>query len=64
MFYALFACGHYFFNTGLSKSAFSTYYFGKLVFCLSVFYVFFSVMSFEFDVIFIKLQHNDYSIYI
>ena len=30
-----------FFNTALSKSAFSTYYIGKLVFCLSVFYVFF-----------------------
>ena len=40
MFYALIVCGHYFFNKGLSKSAFSTYYFGKLVFCLSVFYVF------------------------
>ena len=55
MFYALFVCSNYFFNTGLSKSAFSTYYFGELVFC---------VMSFEFDVIFIELQHNDYSIYI
>ena len=38
---ALILCGHYFFNEGLSKSAFSTYYFGELVFCLSVFYVFF-----------------------
>ena len=30
-------CGHYFFNAGLSKSAFSTYFFRKLVFWLSVF---------------------------
>ena len=30
MFYTLFVCGHYFFNTGLYKSTFSTYYFGKL----------------------------------
>ena len=35
MFYALFVCGHYFFSTGLSKSAFSTYYFGELVYFLS-----------------------------
>ena len=49
MFYALFLCGHDVFNTGLSKSAFSTHYFGELVF--------------EFDIIFIELQHN-YSIYI
>ena len=49
MFYALFVCGHYFFNASLSKSAFSTYYFGDLAFWLSVFYVFFRVMSFEFD---------------
>ena len=47
MFYALFAYGHYFFNTDLSKSVFSTYYFGKLFFCLSVFYVFCDI-SFEF----------------
>ena len=40
IFYAFFVCGHYFFNTGLSKSAFPTFYFGKLVFCLSVFSVF------------------------
>ena len=40
MFLTLFVCGHYFFNMGLSKSAFSTYYFGELAFCLSVFYVF------------------------
>ena len=32
MFYALFVCGHYFFNASLSKSAFSTYYFGDLAF--------------------------------
>ena len=32
MFYAVFVCGYYFFNTGLSKSAFSTYYFGEIVF--------------------------------
>ena len=66
MFYALFACGHYFVNMGLSKSAFSTNFFwGKLVFFLSVFYVFFfCVISFEFDVMFIELQHNGYSIYI
>ena len=32
MFYAVFVCGYYFFNTGLSKSAFSTYYFGEKVF--------------------------------
>ena len=57
MFYALFVCGHYFFSTGLSKSAFSTYYFGELVYFLSfIFYVFF-VISFEFDVIFTELQH-------
>ena len=56
MFYALFVYGHYFFYTGLFKSAFSPYYFGELVFCLSVFYV-----SFKFDII---LQHNDYSNYI
>ena len=30
----------YYFNTGLSKSVFSAYYFGKLLFRLSVFYVF------------------------
>ena len=30
--YALFVCYYYFFNTALSKSAFSTYYFGELVF--------------------------------
>ena len=35
MFYALFVCCHYFFNTGLSKSAFSTYYVGELVNFLS-----------------------------
>ena len=34
MFYALFLCGHYFFNTGLSNCAFSTYYIWELVFCL------------------------------
>ena len=53
MFYALFVCGHYFFNTGLSKSAFFTYYFGELVFlCHELF-------------ILIELRHNDdYSIYI
>lgn len=52
MFYILFVCGHYFFNNGLSKSVFSTYYFRELVFCLSVFYGFFRVMNFEFNVIF------------
>ena len=31
MFYALFVCGQYLFNTGLSKSVFSTYYFWELV---------------------------------
>ena len=40
------SCTHYlwavitFYDTGSSKSAFSTYYFGKLVFCLSVLNVF------------------------
>ena len=44
MFYALFVCGHYFVNMGLSKSAFSTNFFGgELVFFLSVFYVAFFV---------------------
>ena len=57
MFYALFVCGHYFFKMGYFKFAFSAYFFRKLVFCLSVFYVF-CVMSFEFDVMFIELQHN------
>ena len=31
VFYALFVCGHYFVQYGLSKSVFSTYFFGKLV---------------------------------
>ena len=38
MFYALFVRGHCFFKTGLSKSAFFSHCFGKLVFCLSLFY--------------------------
>ena len=55
-------CGHYFFSTGLFfhygfKPAFSTYYFGELVFVFLYFMSFFRVMSFEFDVIFIELQH-------
>ena len=54
IFYGLFVCGHYFFNTSLCKSLYSTFYFGKLVFHLSVFYVF-PVMSFEFNVIFSEL---------
>ena len=45
-----------FHSTRLSRSALSTYYFGKLVFRLSVFCVF-CVMSFEFNVMFIELQH-------
>ena len=53
-----------FFNNGLSKSAFSTYYYGELAFYLFVFYVFFGVMNFEFHVIFTKLERNDYNIYI
>ena len=40
MFYTLFMCGHYFFNTGLPVTAFSIDYFGELVFCLSVLHVF------------------------
>ena len=40
MFYALFVCGHYFFNTSLCKSTFSTYYFGKLVFTFLCFICF------------------------
>ena len=40
------------FNTGLHKSVFSTYSFGKLVFCLSALFVFSSCS--EFDVIFIN----------
>ena len=42
-------------NTGLYKSVFSTYSFGKLVFCLSVLFVF-TVCS-QFDVLF-KNFHN------
>ena len=38
-------------STGISKSAFSTYYFGILVFYLSVFCVFCN-MRFEFDVLY------------
>ena len=57
MFYALFMCGYYFFNTGLSKSAFSTYYFReKVVLSFSVLYVVFG-HEFCFDVIFIELQY-------
>ena len=41
------------FNTGLYKSVFSTYSFGKLFFCLSVLFVF-SACS-EFDVIFMNV---------
>ena len=42
MFYALFVCGNYFVNMGLSKSAFSTNFFlGGTSFFLSVFYVVF-----------------------
>ena len=44
IFYAIFVCGHYFFSVGLSKAAFFIFCYGKLVFCLSLFYVF-SVMS-------------------
>ena len=37
----IFVCSHHFYDTGLSKSAFSNYYFRKLVFRLSVFYLFY-----------------------
>ena len=37
IFYALSVCGHYFVRHWLRQVAFSTYSFGKLVFCLSVF---------------------------
>ena len=39
-FYASSPCGHYFVKTGLCKSAFYTYSFGKLLFHLPVFCVF------------------------
>ena len=52
MLYALFVCGHYFFNAGLSKSAFSTFKFGKLIFCLFVFNMcFLFFMIFKFDIV-------------
>ena len=46
--YALFVRDHYSFNACLSKPAFSTFHFVILVFCLSVFHVILSTMSFEF----------------
>ena len=57
MFYVLFVSGHYFFNTDLSKSAFSIYYFGELGFLFFYVLCVSWVISFEFDVIFIKLQN-------
>ena len=45
------------------KSELSTYYFGKLVFYLSLFSVFLSAMSFEIDAIFIELIIWNYNIY-
>ena len=44
-----------FYNTGVYKSAFFTYYYGKLVFRFSVFYVFMSVLSFQSDIFFAEL---------
>ena len=64
MFYASFVCRHYFFKTGYSKFAFSTNYFRELVFLSFCILCVFCVMSFEFDVMFIVLEHNDYTIYI
>ena len=45
------------------KSELSTYYFGKLVFYLSLFSVFLSAISFEIDAIFIELIIWNYNIY-
>ena len=51
-------CGRYSFNKSLFKSAFSTFCFGKLVFFVFIcFMCFLFVMNFEFDVMFIELQH-------
>ena len=44
------------FNTDLYKSAFPTYYFENLVFCLSALCIF-SLFCFELDVYFIELQY-------
>ena len=43
-------------NTGLDKSAFSTYYFVKLFFHLRV--CFLSVLSFQFDIFSVELKRN------
>ena len=67
MFYTLFVCGNYFFNTVLFQSAFSSYYFGELFFSFCVLRVF-CIMGFEFDVIFIQLgkllQHYMIIVYV
>ena len=53
----IFVFSHYF--SGLSKSAFFTFYFEKLAFHLIFlrFICFLSVMNFEYDLIFTELQH-------
>ena len=47
------------FNMGFWKSAFATYAFVKLIFCLSALFVFSAVFCVEFDVILV----NFYNIY-
>ena len=72
MFCVLFVCGHYLLSLWVYLSLHFLlilfYYFiffwgGTSFLSFSVLCVF-CVMSLEFDVIFIELQHNDYSIYV
>ena len=57
MFYALFVCGLYFYNTGLYKvRILYLLFWGTSFLSFSVLCVF-CVMNFEFDVIFTELQH-------
>ena len=61
VFYVSSACCYYFIQTGLHKRVFYIHFFGKPFFHLSVFSVFFSILCFELDVIFIDFfrLHNN-----